>query len=80
MTSYNKILKTPWFQALKVYEDAVAAGILTSVFQRPSTMNTALKSAPVWTDLELAAVELTPEDREAIVQAVIYKGSYTYFP
>ena len=50
------------------------------MFQRPSTMNTALKGVPVWSDLELAAVDLTPEDREAIVQAVIYKGNYAYLP
>ena len=68
---------TAQYQALKVYEEAVSAGVLTSVYQRPVTLTPGLKAQPVWTGLELPAVDLSAQDKEDIVQAIIYKGNYS---
>jgi hypothetical protein len=63
------------FQALKVFEEAVSAGVLKSVYQRPDFLTPGLKGQPVWSDLELTPVEISSEEKEDIVQSVIYKGN-----
>ena len=63
-------------QAVKLFEEAVAAGVLTSVYQRAGSLTTGLRAEPVWTDLDLSVVEFSQQEKEDVVQAVIFKGEY----
>lgn len=57
-----------------VYSAAVEAGILPSVFQRPSVYTPGLTAAPVWDQLETPPLQVTEEEQETIVNAIIYGG------
>lgn len=64
------------FQALKVFEEAVTAGVLMSVHQRPDKLTLGLKGQPVWSDLKFNPVEISDVEKEDLVRAVIYKGKW----
>ena len=65
-------------QAVKLFEEAVSAGVFTSIYQRAGSLTAGLRAEPVWTDLDLAVLEFTQQEREEVVQAVIFKGNYTF--